>query len=398
MKRPLEGIRVMDLSQTIAGPFCTMVLAELGAEVIKVEEPRTGDEARSWPPYLGEESGYFFSINRSKKSMAVNLKDPGGKEVAFSLARKSDVIVENFTPGVMARLGLDYATVKEINPKIVYCSISGFGQSGPYRDKKGYDPILQAMGGIMSVTGDIGGPPVKVGIPITDLVTGLYAAMGIVLGISVRKESGEGQYLDMSMFESTLSLLSFIGAFYLYEGKVPKAAGSENPSRVPSANYLTKDQKYIHVIINDRQWKSFCNTTGLTELGENPSYDTNARRVEHRDEINRIIQEEISKRTAEEWIKVFDEKGFPSGPVYTMDQVFQDPQVIAREILEEMNHPRHGMIKSIKLPFGFCSFKSGIKGPAPLLGENSREILSEVIGYGNEKIDRLIAEGVIRAG
>jgi crotonobetainyl-CoA:carnitine CoA-transferase CaiB-like acyl-CoA transferase len=300
MEFPLEGIKVVDFSQTITGPFCTMILAELGAEVYKLEEPRSGDEARTWPPFLGEESGYFFSINRSKKSLAVNLKDPRGKEIAISLARNADVLVENFTPGVIERLGLDYETIKRINPRMIYCSISAFGQSGPYRNKKGYDPIMQAMGGIMSVTGDIDGPPVKVGVPITDLVTGLYASLGIVLAVLQRKESGEGQYLDLSMFESTLSLLSFVGAFFLYEGVVPKAFGSGNPSRVPTANYLTRDNKYIHVVANDRQWKAFCDTIGLEEMGANPDFDTNAKRVQHREEIDRRIQEKLLNRDAQE--------------------------------------------------------------------------------------------------
>ena len=396
-KYPLDGIMVVDFTQTIAGPFCTMVLAELGAEVIKVEEPRTGDETRTWPPSLGEESGYFFSVNRSKRSIAVNLKDPRGKESVLSLAKKSDVIVENFTPGVISRLGLDYPTVSEMNPGVVYCSISAFGQSGPYWNKKAYDPIMQAMGGIMSVTGEIGGPPVKVGIPITDFITALYSVIAITVALSERRESGKGQYLDISMFESTISVLSFIGAFYLYEGKVPKAFGSGNPSRVPSANYLTKDGRYIHIVPSALQWKTFCDAIGLKELGENPEYDTNIKRIAHREEIDRLIQEKISQRTVEEWVKIFDEKGITSGPVYNMEQIFKDPHVAARKILEEMDHPRHGSIQSIRLPYGSCGFKSGIKAPAPLLGEHSREILSGLLGYTEERIAQLLAEGVINA-
>ncbi|MBN1664256.1 MAG: CoA transferase [Deltaproteobacteria bacterium] len=396
MKYPLDGIRVIDFSQTIAGPFCSMVLAELGAEVIKVENPAIGDETRMWAPFLEDESGYFFSINRSKKSIALNLKDPRGKESALLLAKESDVLLENFTPGVMERLGLNYQAIKEINPKIIYCSVSAFGQGGPYKDKKGYDPVMQAMGGIMSVTGPIEGPPVKVGIPITDFFTALYAVIGITIALSERKESGKGAYLDFSMYESTISLLSFIGAFYLYEGKVPKAFGSGNPVRVPSANYKTKDNKYIHLVPNDRQWKEFCNTLGLNEMGANKDYDSNAKRVSHREEINKRIEGKIVQKNIEEWVKIFNEKGFPFGPVQTMEDIFQDPQVIARKILEEIDHPRHGIIKTVKLPFGFCDFKSGIKGPAPLLGENSREVLSEILHYNEKKIDQLIKDHVTK--
>ncbi len=397
MEYPLDGIRVIDFTQTIAGPFCTMVLAELGAEVIKVEEPRTGDETRTWPPFLGDESGYFFSVNRSKKSIAVNLKDPGGKKVAKSLIKKSDVLVENFTPGVMSRLGIDYPTVSKINPGIVYCSISAFGQSGPYRNKKAYDPIMQAMGGIMSVTGEIGGPPVKVGIPITDFITALYSVIGIILALSERKKSGKGQHLDMSMFESTTSVLCFIAAFYLYEGKVPMPFGSSNPSRVPSANYLTKDGKYIHIVPSALQWETFCETIGLPEMGQNPQYDTNVKRIAHREEIDQLIQDKILQKDLEECAKILAEKGITSGPVYTMEQIFQDPQVAARNIVEELNHPRYGIIKTIKLPFNYCDLRSEIKGPAPLLGEHSREILSKILGYTEDKVARLLAEGVIRA-
>lgn len=396
MKGPLDGIRVVDFSQTISGPFCSMVLAELGAEVIKVENPQAGDEARGWAPFLGDESGYFFAINRSKKSLALNLKDPRGKETAIELAKKSDVLLENFTPGVMERLGLGYPTLNKINPKLVYCSISAFGQSGPYRDKKGYDPIMQAMGGIMSVTGPIGGPPVKVGIPITDFFTALYAAIGIIVALMERKESGKGQYLDFSMFESTVSLLSFIGAFYLYEGKIPQAFGSGNPVRVPTANYQTKDRRYIHLVPNDRQWKEFCHTVGLDDMADNPDYDSNAKRVVHREEIDRQIQEKIFEKDLDQWVEIFNAKGFPAGPIYTMDQVFKDPQLIAREVLAEIDHPKHGKIKTIKLPFSFCGFKSGIKGPAPRLGEHTREVLSKLMAYDEKKINQLLADKIAK--
>ena len=397
MKYPLDGTMIVDFTRTISGPFCTMILAELGAEVIKIEEPRMGDETRTWPPSLGNESGYFFSVNRSKKSVAVNLKDPRGKDIIASLVNKSDVIVENFTPGVMSRLGLDYPTLRGINPRIIYCSISAFGQTGPYKKKKAYDPIIQAMGGIMSVTGEIGGSPVKVGIPITDFLTALYSVIGIILALSERKESGKGQYLDLSMFESTISVLSFIAAFYIYEGKVPTPFGSSNPSRVPSANYMTKDKKFIHIVPSALQWKTFCDAIGIKEVGDSRDYNTNAKRIARREKIDQLIQEKILQKNIDDWVKIFDEKGITSGPVYTMEQIFHDPQVIARKIVEEMDHPRHGLIKTIGLPYGSCGFKSDIQGPAPLLGEHSEKILSDVLGYERERITRLLADGVIRS-
>ena len=255
---------------------------------------------------------------------------------------------------------------------------------------------MQAMGGIMGVTGPIGGPPVKVGIPITDFFTALYAAIGIIIALWERKASGKGQYLDFSMFESTLSLLSFIGAFYLYEGKIPQAFGSGNPVRVPTANYQTKDRRYIHLVPNDRQWKEFCHTLGLEEMADNPDYDSNAKRIGHREKIDQRIQEKIFEKDLDQWVEIFNEKGFPAGPIYTTDEVFKDPQVIAREILAQMDHPRHGKIKTIKLPFSFCEFKSGIKGPAPALGEHTRQILFKILGYGDKEIDQLFADKVIR--
>jgi len=392
----LSGIRVLDFSRVLAGPYCTMMLAELGADVIKVEEPSTGDEARLWPPFIEGESGYFFSVNRSKRSVAIDLKKEDGRRIARELATRSDVVVENFAPGVAARLGIDYGTLSAVRPDLIYCSISGFGQTGPYRDRKAYDPILQAMSGLMSVTGSRNGEPVKCGAAVTDVVSAVFAAFAISTSLYRRERTGLGQYIDMGMLDCSVAMLTFQAAIYLCTGEVPGLFGSENPTRVPSANYRTADGRYLHVVVNDRQWPVFCEVLGMPELAVDPDFADNRARVANRERVNGVIARRIATRTAEEWLAVFDREGIPAGPVNSIDRALEDPQILAREMVKTFEHPVAGSVRAVDMPFRFSRDGTRIRSAPPLLGQHTDEVLEGVLGYSHEEVERLRSEGVVR--
>ncbi len=391
----LTGVRVLDFSRVLAGPYCSMMLAELGADVLKVEEPGSGDEAREWPPFVQGQSGYFFSVNRSKRSIAIDLKKEEGKRIARELAARSDVVLENFAPGVAGRLGIDYATLAAIKPDLIYCSISGFGQTGPYRDKKAYDPILQAMSGLMSVTGSRGGEPVKCGVAVTDVASAIFAAFAISTSLYRRERTGRGQYIDLGMLDCSLAMTTFQAAIYLCGGEVPTLFGSENPTRVPSANYLTGDGRYLHVVVNDRQWPKFCELLGMPELASDPDFANNRARVANRDRVNAKISARMSSRSAEEWLRLFDAEGLPAGPVNSLDRIIDDPQLRAREMVQSFHHPIAGEVKAIDMPFRFGDAGTHIRSAPPLLGEHTEEILRGVLGYSQAEVARLKAEGVV---
>jgi formyl-CoA transferase len=391
----LTGVRVLDFSRVLAGPYCSMMLAELGADVIKVEEPGTGDETRTWPPFINGQSGYYFSINRSKRSLAMNLKAPEARTIIEGLTERADVVLENFAPGVARRLGVDYASLSAINPRIVYCSISGFGQTGPYRDRKAYDPILQAMSGLMSVTGPRGGEPVKCGAAITDAATAVFGAFSIATSLYRREKTGQGQYIDLAIMDSSLALMTFQAAIYLCGGQVPGTFGSENPIRCPSANYMAKDGRYVHVVVNDRQWPKFCEVVGMPELASDPEFADNRARVANRDRVNAAIQQRMMGRAADEWTALFDAEGLPAGPVNSMDRVVLDPQVMAREMIQTFQHPIAGSVKAIDMPYRFSTDGTSIRSAPPLLGEHTEEVLSGLLGYSQDEISRLRADGVI---
>jgi len=391
----LTGVRVLDFSRVLAGPYCSMMLAELGADVIKVEDPKGGDESREWPPFIQGQSGYFFSVNRSKRSIAIDLKKEEGKRIVRELARQSDVVVENFAPGVTARLGIDYPTLAAVKPDLIYCSISGFGQTGPYRDRKAYDPILQAMSGIMSVTGSRGGEPAKCGVAITDVASAVFAAFAISTSLYRRERTGRGQYIDLGMLDAGLSMMTFLGAIYLCEGEVPGPFGSENPTRVPSANYLTADGRYVHVVINDRQWPKFCELLGMAELATDPAFATNKVRVANRDRVNAEIADRMKARTADEWIRSFDAEGLPIGPVNSLDRILNDPHVLAREMVQSFHHPIAGVVKAIDMPYRFAESGTHLRGAPPLLGEHTDALLERLCGVTAEEAARLRAAGAV---
>lgn len=395
MTRPLEGIKVLDFSRALAGPYCTMLLADMGAEVIKVEAPGTGDDSRAWgPPFIEGESAYFLSINRNKKSISLNLKSKDAKEIINRLIKKADVLLETNRPGAMERLGLDYDNVKKINPQIIYCSISGFGQTGPYRERPGFDQVLQGMGGIMGITGEPGGPPIKVGVAVTDIATGMFAAIGILTALFHRERTGEGQMIDASMLDGQVSWLTYQAGRYLTSGEVPEKVGSGHPLIVPYQAFKAQDA-YINIAVgNDNLWQKFCEATGLQHIANDPKFATNGQRVKNRAEVVDIISKVIATKTMDEWLEILDKAGVPCGPIYTIDRIFSDPQVLARNMLVEVDHPKCGKIKVTGVPIKFSKTPGEIKSPPPTLGQHNEEILKE-LGFGDSDIEKFKADKTI---
>jgi formyl-CoA transferase/CoA:oxalate CoA-transferase len=393
--KALEGIRVLDLTRALAGPFCTLMLGDYGADVIKIEIPGTGDDTRQWgPPFIGEESAYFLSINRNKRSLTLNFKEPQAKEVFLRLAQGADVVVENFTPGVMSRFGLDYETVKGTNPGIIYCSISGFGQDGPYRDRPAYDQIMQGIGGIMSVTGGPDDDPQKVGIAIADIGAGMWAAFAIMAAVRHRDQQGEGQYIDVSMMDAQVAWLTYQAGYYFANGQPPKRLGAAHPNLVPYQAFMCSDGKYLNVAVgSERIWQRFCQGMGLEYLRDNPDYATNVERVRNRAALVPKLQELFLTRSSAEWVQALIPAGVPSGPINDLADVFADPQLLHRQMYLEMPHPTLGSVKQTGIPIKFSVTPGGLDRPPPLLGEHTREILRE-LGYSVSQIDEMAEESV----
>ena len=396
MNPPLKSIRILDLSRSLTGPFCSMILADLGAEVIKVEIPEVGDMTRSWgPPFIGGESAYFLCVNRNKKSMTLNLKTEKGKKILYRLAEKCDVLLENFRPGVTDKLGVNYEAIHEINPRMVYCSISGFGQTGPYRDWPAYDIVVQGLGGFMGITGEFGRPPVRVGVAITDILAGAHAAIAILSALIARKTTGKGQWIDVSMLDGAVSWMTYMAANYFATGKVPERMGSAHPNIVPYQCFETKDGKYINIAIgNDRLWTSLCKILGLKKLVQDPRFATNPKRVKNRNELISMLTKVFSTKIRDEWLEILGRE-IPCGPVYTMDEIFSDPQVLHRGMLVEIDHPVAGKIKQIGVPMKFSETLGEIKAPPPLLGQHTEEILKIFLKLSENEVSQLRKEKVI---
>jgi len=395
-KKPLEGIKVLDLSRVLAGPYCTMMLGDLGADVIKVERPGEGDETREWgPPDAAGESAYYLCVNRNKRGITVDLKAPEGREIIKKLAARSDIIIENYKVGTLARLGLGYEDIKKINPGIIYCSITGFGQYGPYKDRPGYDFIIQGMGGIMSITGDPDGPPMKVGVAIVDITAGLFACSSILAALYYREKTGLGQYIDISLLDSVVAWLANVGSNYLISGELPKRYGNAHPNIVPYEPFQAKDGVWIALGVgNDRQWRDFCRLAGLEHLADDPRFATNPQRVIHRKELIPIIAEKMKERTSDEWLEELDKLKIPCGPINTLDRVFSDPQVQARGMVAEVPHPKAGKVKLVASPMKFSLTPCIVERHPPLLGEHTEEVLKE-LGYSDDEIRSLREKGVI---
>ncbi len=385
--KPLEHITILDLSRVLACPFASMILAELGARVIKVERPGSGDETRSFEPQLAQDSAYYFACNRSKESITVNLRSDEGRRLIRELAQKADVLVENFPAGTLGRYGLDYAALSALNPVLVYVSCTGFGQSGPYADKKGYDTVFQAMGGIMSLTGERGGPPVKPGLPVADLTSGLWVAIAILASLAGRTRSGKGCHVDFSMLDGQVSLLTLAAARYFALGEIPPRLGTEHPGRVPSATFLCKDGKYAHITASDQHWLPLCNALGIEDWGS--SFNSNAVRVERREEIMPILTRTIEKLTRAELIAALDEADVPVGPVNDVAEILGDPHVRARRLVGSFDYPGVGEFRALALPYKFLGWDDPQIGRPPVLGEHTEKILEEKLNLSREAISRL---------
>ncbi len=394
--QPLNGIRVLDLSRVLAGPYCTMVLGDLGAEVIKVEPPE-GDETRGWgPPFAGGESAYYLCVNRNKRGVVVNLKTEEGKIILCDLAKQSDVLVENFRPGTLEKFGLDFETLHELNPRLVYCSISGFGQTGSMRDKPGYDFMIQAMGGAMSITGEPEGEPMKTGVAVADLFAGQNAVIAILAALQARHLTGAGQHLDISLFDSQLGWLANIASNYLISGSLPRRYGNAHANIVPYQSFRARDAWFVIAVGNDKQFEALCKVIGKSELGIHPRFVTNSARVENRDELIALFKPIFATRNASEWLDALEKAEIPCGPINNLEQVFSLPQVKEREMLVKMEHPTIGELPLVGSPLKMSDTPVEYRIPPPLMGEHTEEVLTNVLGYSSKHMTGLRKQGCIK--
>lgn len=395
MKKPLEGIRVLDLGHVLAMPTCTMQLADLGAEVIKIERPDIGDDSRYFGPFINNESAYFISINRNKKSITLDLKKETGKKIFKNLVKVSDVVAENYRPNTMQKLGLEYKVLKEINPEIIYASICGFGHKSLYQERPGYDIIAQASGGIMAITGQEDGPPTRVGSSIGDIFSGSFATIGILAALRVRDRTGLGQEIDISMMDAVLSVLENAVVRYTVTGEIPKRMGSGHPAIAPFDVFETKDGWVVIAIGNDVLWKKFCKTINNTDLLNDSRFTTNPKRSENYKELKPIITDWSKKKTVEEILNILIKAGVPVGEVNTIDKIVDDPNIKLREMIVEVEHPLAGKVKITNTPIKLSLTPGKIEKASPLLGQHTEEILKELLGYCKKDIDNLKKEGVV---
>lgn len=407
MSRPLSHIRVLDLTRVLAGPWASQSLADLGAEVIKIERPGTGDDTRDWgPPFLKDEAGkethesaYFLSVNRGKKSVTLDIAQPEGQRIARELALKSDVVIENYKVGGLARYGLAYADLKKIHPKIVYCSVTGFGQTGPYAQRPGYDFIFQGMGGLMSITGERddlpGGGPQKVGIAITDVLTGMYAALAITAAIAHRERTGEGQYIDVALLDTIVAFGANQIFNYFTSGKVPGRYGNAHANLLPYEVFATADGHVILAVGNDSQFASFCKVAGRPELAADSRYATMPERIRNRASLIPLVRDIMKTCPSRQWIAELEAANVPCGPINNYREVFEDPQVRHRGLKVEMPHPLSGTLPGIASPMRFSETPVTYETPPPLLGQHTREVLGGILGMRREELDRLAVQKII---
>ena len=399
MRMPLEDVTILDLSHALAGPFCSTMLADFGAQVIKLEPAGAGDIARAWgPPLPGGETSYFVSLHRNKKGIEIDLKRPEGKDLFFRLVERCDVVLENYRVGALARLGLGYEAARKKNPAIIYCSVSGFGQDGPYRDRAALDLILQAESGMISATGEPGGHGVRCGVSIADLTAGMYAAFGIMLALRVREKTGRGQAIDVSMLEGQLSLLGSMIGGYFADGEVPKPMGTAYKALLPYQTFRTRTRDLALAVGSEKLWAVFCPAIGCPELARDPRYRTNADRAKNRDSLIPKLQEVFLTRGYEEWETLLLAHGIPVGAINTIAEVVEHPQVVARQALVEMDHPRAGKVRMVGAPVRLSETPGSVRTPAPMLGEHTDEVLRELLGLGAVDIAALRAAGAIGPG
>jgi len=394
--RPLDGVRVLDLTRVLSGPYCTMQLGDLGAEVIKVERPEDGDDTRAFaPPFQGDQAAYFLSVNRNKKSMTLDMKSERGKEVLWRLIEVADVLVENFRPGAMDRLGLGFGAVSARRPSMVYCSFSGFGDTGIYKDRPGYDVIVQGEAGVMDITGPRDGAPHKVGVAVADLVSGLNAAQGILAALLTRHASGRGQHVQISMYEAVAALLTFNASIYFATGDSPRRRGNEHPTIVPYETFEAADGWINLGVANDDLWQRFCAAAGEEELRADLRFAKASDRVRNREVLVPMLRGIIKQRTRDEWLRRLDQAGVPSGAIRTVGEVCEGEALKARAMVAEMRHPSAGIVKSIKSPMHLSATPLDAYAPPPALGQHTREILTGLLGYTAREVDDLARDAVI---
>ncbi len=392
---PLAGIRVIDLTRVLAGPFCAMALGDMGAEVIKVEEPGKGDDTRGWPPFAGGEATYFMSVNRSKKSLTLNLKAPEGQAILHGLIARADVVLENFRPGTMERLGFGFEALRRKNPRLIYCSISGFGESGPEAPRPGYDLIVQGESGVMDLTGFPDGPPLKVGNSIADLVAGMSAAHGIALALLARQRSGRGQKVEIGMLDAMAALLTYQAGLYWNAGGRPARRGNAHPSIVPYEVYQAQDAYLTLGVANNSLFERFCGALGRPDLVKDDRFDTEAKRVTNRDVLNPILNAELGQRPAAEWLARMDKAGVPAGKIKTVAEVCESPHLKARGMVVSLPHPKAGAVTMMGVPIRLWETPGAPQAAPPLLGQHTDEVLMRLLRYSPAKVATLRAAGVV---
>lgn len=395
MKQALEDIRILDLSRVYAGPVGSMILGDLGADVIRIEAPEGTDSIRDWWPFVGNESTYYLTANRNKRSITLNLKDASGKNIFLDLVKKADVVLENFKTGTMDRLGLGYNELQQVNPNIIMCSVTGYGQTGPFSHEPGFDPVLQAVGGLMDVTGHPDGEPTRVGLPVVDMMSSLYTAISILSAVRARDINGEGQHIDISLLDVQVSALANLASSYLMKGLVSERMGNDHNNIVPYQVFHCKDKPLMVACGNDRQFSHFCEVLGHPDWAEDKKFRTNADRIQNREELTEKIQNIIRTKNADEWFSMLSEKGVPSGPVNNVKEVFEHPQVQARKMVEEIDHPTLGEVKLVRNPVLFSKTPISVQKHPPLLGEHTAEFLQEELGLSADEVERLKENRVI---
>jgi crotonobetainyl-CoA:carnitine CoA-transferase CaiB-like acyl-CoA transferase len=392
---PLDGLLVLDLSRVLSGPYCTMLLADMGARVVKVEQPGRGDETRAWgPPFLGGESAYFLSINRNKESIALDLKHPEAVRLVARLARRADVLVENYRPGTLERLGLEFGALESENPRLVICSISGFGQDGPKRDRPGYDMVIQAEGGLMDITGPADGDGYRLGVAVADILTGIFAAQGVLLALYARQHTGRGQRVDLAMLDSVAALLTYQAGLQ-FAGQPPHRMGNRHPTIAPYDSFDTADGQLVLAVGNDDQWRRFCVAAALPSLGEDPSFADNPGRVRGYEAIRGPIADALRRRTTDEWVTALTGAGVPCGAVRSVGDALADPQLLARGMVQQVEHAAAGVIGQLGVPIKLSATPGSVRTPPPALGEHTERVLRDDLGLDPESIQRLKREGAI---
>ena len=392
---PLDGLTVLDLTRVLSGPYCTMMLADMGARVIKVEQPGKGDDTRGWgPPFQNGESAYFLSVNRNKESVTLNFKHPDGREVLDRLIQQADVLVENFRPGTLERQGLGYDALSAAHPGLVYCSISGFGQTGPRRSEPGYDAVMQGEGGLMSITGPPGGKPYRLGVAIADIVSGMFAAFGVAMGLLARERTGRGQFIDVGMLDSVAALLTYQAGICFATGQAPPSLGNQHPTIVPYETFTAADGDIVVAAGNDALFTKFCEIIETPALAADERFTTNKGRVENQDALRPLLAERIRTRSRSQWLDVLKQAGVPCGAVRDLAEVLSDPQLVERMMVVPMHHPKAGPMKVLGVPVKMGETAGGVRTPPPVLGQHTQSILAE-LGYDAHRIGALEQEKVI---